>query len=41
LLLRAAAGAATPEHVAHLTSLSVVAAETALRDQLAAATPSP
>ncbi|WP_133616860.1 MobF family relaxase [Leucobacter luti] len=31
--------AATPEHVAHLTSLSVVAAETALRDQLAAATP--
>ncbi len=32
-------GAATPEHVAHLTSLSVVAAETALRDQLAAATP--
>ncbi len=32
-------GAPTPEHVAHLTSLSVVAAETALRDQLAAATP--
>ncbi|GLJ63398.1 MULTISPECIES: MobF family relaxase [Microbacterium] len=32
-------GAATPEHVAHLTSLSVVAAEAALRDQLAAATP--
>ena len=32
-------GAATPEHVAHLTSLSVVAAETALRDQLTAATP--
>ena len=32
-------GAATPEHVAHLTSLSVVAAETALRDQLAASTP--
>ncbi|WOF24609.1 AAA family ATPase [Microbacterium betulae] len=31
--------AATPEHVAHLTSLSVVAAETALRDQLTAATP--
>lgn len=31
-------GAATPEHVAHLTSLSVVAAETALRDQLTAAT---
>lgn len=31
--------APTPEHVAHLTSLSVVAAETALRDQLAAATP--
>ncbi len=31
--------AATPEHVAHLTSLSVVAAETALRDQLAAASP--
>lgn len=33
-------GAAMPEHVAHLTSLSVVAAETALRDQLTAATPS-
>lgn len=32
-------GSATPEHVAHLTSLSVVAAETALRDQLDAATP--
>ncbi|SBM44405.1 Conjugative relaxase TrwC [Propionibacterium freudenreichii] len=32
-------GAPTPEHVAHLTSLSVVAAETALRDQLVAATP--
>ncbi len=32
-------GAATPEHVAHLTSLSVVAAETALRDQLTAAVP--
>ncbi len=32
-------GAPTPEHVAHLTSLNVVAAETALRDQLAAATP--
>lgn len=32
-------GAATPEHVAHLTSLNVVAAETALRDQLTAATP--
>ncbi|ROR95915.1 conjugative relaxase-like TrwC/TraI family protein [Salana multivorans] len=31
-------GSATPEHVAHLTSLSVVAAETALRDQLTAAT---
>lgn len=31
--------AATPEHVAHLTSLGVVAAETALRDQLTAATP--
>ena len=30
--------AATPEHVAHLTSLTVVAAETALRDQLTAAT---
>ncbi|MFV0373432.1 MobF family relaxase [Microbacterium sp.] len=32
-------GAATPEHVAHLTSLSVVAAETALRDQLTDVTP--
>ena len=32
-------GAALPEHVAHLTSLTVVAAETALRDQLTAATP--
>ncbi len=32
-------GAATPEHVAHLTSVGVVAAETALRDQLTAATP--
>ncbi len=32
-------GSATPEHVAHLTSLNVVAAEAALRDQLAAATP--
>ena len=32
-------GAAAPEHVAHLTSLGVVAAETALRDQLTAATP--
>ncbi|WP_101601259.1 MobF family relaxase [Brevibacterium sp. Mu109] len=31
--------AATPEHVAHLTNLTVVAAETALRDRLAAATP--
>ncbi|WP_229780425.1 MobF family relaxase [Arthrobacter sp. BL-252-APC-1A] len=31
--------APTPEHVAHLTSLNVVAAETALRDQLTAATP--
>ncbi len=31
--------AATPEHVAHLTSLSVVAAETVLRDQLTAAVP--
>ncbi|QQT71112.1 AAA family ATPase [Brevibacterium casei] len=31
--------AATPGHVAHLTSLTVVAAETALRDQLTAATP--
>jgi conjugative relaxase-like TrwC/TraI family protein len=32
-------GAATPEHVAHLTSLTVVAAEAALRDQLTATTP--
>ncbi|WP_255995462.1 MobF family relaxase [Corynebacterium sp. CCUG 69979] len=32
-------GAPTPEHVAHLTSVQVVAAETALRDQLTAATP--
>ncbi|MFT3862361.1 MobF family relaxase [Micropruina sp.] len=32
-------GAAAPEHVAHLTSLSVVAAETALRDRLAASRP--
>jgi hypothetical protein len=32
-------GSPTPEHVAHLTSIGVVAAETALRDQLAAATP--
>ena len=32
-------GTATPEHVAHLTSLTVVAAETALRDQLTAAIP--
>ncbi|MBF9334969.1 relaxase domain-containing protein [Microbacterium lacticum] len=32
-------GAATPEHVAHLTSIGVVAAETALRDRLTAATP--
>lgn len=31
--------AATPEHVAYLTSVSVVAAETALRDQLTASTP--
>ena len=31
--------AATPEHVAHLTSLTVIAAETALQDRLAAATP--
>lgn len=31
--------AATPEHVAHLTSLTVVAAETALRDRLAASIP--
>ncbi|MFL0578865.1 MobF family relaxase [Dietzia sp. 179-F 9C3 NHS] len=32
-------GSATPEHVAHLTRLGVVAAETALRDQLTASTP--
>ncbi|WP_175986199.1 MobF family relaxase [Microbacterium tenebrionis] len=32
-------GAPTPKHVAHLTSLNVIAAETALRDQLTAATP--
>ncbi len=32
-------GTVQPEHVAHLTSLSVLAAETALRDQLAASTP--
>ncbi|MDA3147168.1 AAA family ATPase [Leucobacter sp. UCMA 4100] len=32
-------GAAPPEHVAHLTSLTVVAAETALRDLLTAAVP--
>jgi conjugative relaxase-like TrwC/TraI family protein len=32
-------GSAMPEHVAHLTSLTVIAAETALRDQLTAATP--
>ena len=32
-------GAASPEHVAHLTSVGVVAAETALRDQLTTATP--
>ncbi len=31
--------AATPEHVAHLTSLTVVAAETALRDRLTTAIP--
>ena len=31
--------AATPEHVAHLTSLTVVVAETALRDRLTAAVP--
>lgn len=31
--------AATPEHVAHLTSVGVLAAETALRDQLASAAP--
>lgn len=33
-------GMVQPEHVAHLTSVSVVAAETALRDQLTTATPS-
>ncbi len=32
-------GMVQPEHVAHLTSLGVVAAETALRDQLTAAVP--
>ncbi|WP_243743425.1 MobF family relaxase [Brevibacterium luteolum] len=32
-------GAPTPEHVAHLTSVGVVSAETALRDQLTATTP--
>lgn len=32
-------GMVQPEHVAHLTSLGVVAAETALRDQFAAAVP--
>ncbi|WP_448390592.1 MobF family relaxase [Microbacterium aurum] len=32
-------GTPTPEHVAHLTSVGVVAAETALRDQLTAVTP--
>ena len=32
-------GAATPEHVAHLTSLSVLTAEAALRDQLTATKP--
>ncbi|QQB65072.1 relaxase domain-containing protein [Kytococcus sedentarius] len=32
-------GVPTPEHVAHLTSLGVVAAETALRDQLTASIP--
>ncbi|MCX7522730.1 AAA family ATPase [Microbacterium sp. STN6] len=32
-------GTATPEHVAHLTSLRVVQAETELRDRLAARTP--
>lgn len=32
-------GAATPEHVAYLTSVDVVTAETALRDQLTASTP--
>lgn len=32
-------GAATPDHVAHLTSLTVIAAETALRDQLTVTVP--
>lgn len=32
-------GSAMPEHVAHLTSLTVIAAETALRDQLTATVP--
>ena len=32
-------GSAMPEHVAHLTSLSVIASETALRDQLTSAVP--
>ena len=32
-------GMVQPEHVAHLTSLNVVAAETALRDQITAAVP--
>ena len=32
-------GMVQPEHVAHLTSVQVVAAETALRDQLTASTP--
>ncbi|MGP5292534.1 MobF family relaxase [Brachybacterium tyrofermentans] len=32
-------GAPMPEHVAHLTSVGVVVAETALRDQLTASTP--
>ncbi|MFV4913123.1 AAA family ATPase [Microbacterium lacticum] len=32
-------GMVQPDHVAHLTSLTVVAADTALRDQLAASTP--
>ncbi|WP_238399901.1 MobF family relaxase [Kocuria marina] len=32
-------GMVQPEHVAHLTSLNVIAAETALRDQLTASTP--
>lgn len=32
-------GMVQPEHVAHLTSLNVIAAETALRDQLTAAVP--